>query len=251
LREVRRTIPERQKPSVENGHKVLKEKPRMSTTSRFAKIAALSAAIAFPLTLAACGGGATADPGTSSAPSMSSSQMASPSMSPSMASPSASMADQPFGAGCATVPKSGKGSFDGMSKDPVATAASNNPALSTLVTAVKAAGLVDTLNTADAITVFAPANSAFAAMDPATLKKALGDPKGLLTDVLTAHVVAGKLAPTELAGTHQSLNKKQKVTVTGSGESFKVNGQASVVCGNVQTANATVYIIDNVLLPKS
>jgi uncharacterized surface protein with fasciclin (FAS1) repeats len=216
----------------------------MSTTSRFAKIATLTAAIAFPLTLAACGGGATADPGTSSAPSMSSSQMASPSMSPSMASPSASMADQPFGAGCASVPKSGKGSFDGMSQDPVATAASNNPALSTLVTAVKAAGLVDTLNTADALTVFAPANSAFAAMDPATLK-------GLLTDVLTAHVVAGKLAPTELAGEHQSLNKKQKITVTGSGESFKVNGQASVVCGNVQTANATVYIIDKVLLPKS
>ena len=224
----------------------------MSTTSRFAKIATLTAAIAFPLTLAACGGGATADPGTSSAPSMSSSsQMASPSMSPSMASPSASMADQPFGAGCASVPKSGKGSFDGMSQDPVATAASNNPALSTLVTAVKAAGLVDTLNTADALTVFAPANSAFAAMDQATLKKALADKKGLLTDVLTAHVVAGKLAPTELAGEHQSLNKDQKITVTGSGESFKVNGQASVVCGNVQTANATVYIIDNVLLPKS
>jgi len=222
----------------------------MSTTSRFARIAALSAAIAFPLTLAACGGGATADPGTSTAPSASSSEMASPSMSPSMeASPS--MADQPFGAGCASVPKSGKGSFDGMSQDPVATAASNNPALSTLVTAVKAAGLVDTLNTAPALTVFAPANSAFAAMDQATLKKALADKKGLLTDVLTAHVVAGKLAPSELAGKHKTLNAKEPITVTGSGESFKVNGQASVVCGNVQTSNATVYIIDNVLLPKS
>ncbi|MET0692294.1 MAG: fasciclin domain-containing protein [Propionibacteriaceae bacterium] len=220
----------------------------MSTTTRFARIAALTAAIAFPLTLAACGGGATADPATSSAPSASSSEMATPSMTPSA---SASMADQPFGAGCASVPKTGKGSFDGMSADPVATAASNNPALSTLVTAVKAAGLVDTLNTAPALTVFAPANSAFAAMDQATLKKALGDPKGLLTDVLTAHVVSGKLSPADLAGTHQSLNKDQKITVTGSGESFKVNGQAAVVCGNVQTANATVYIIDNVLLPKS
>ncbi len=224
----------------------------MSSTSRFAKIAALTAAIAFPLTLAACGGGATADPGTASAPSASSSQMASPSMSPSdSASASTSMTDQPFGSACASVPKTGKGSFDGMSADPVATAASNNPALSTLVTAVKAAGLVDTLNTAPALTVFAPANSAFAAMDPATLKKALGDPKGLLTDVLTAHVVSGKISPDKLAGTHQSLNKDQKITVTGSGESFKVNGQASVVCGNVQTANATVYIIDAVLLPKS
>jgi uncharacterized surface protein with fasciclin (FAS1) repeats len=228
----------------------------MSSNSRFARIAALSAAIAFPLTLAACGGGATADPGA--APSSAASSMASPSMSSSMspsmsasASPSASMASEPFGAGCASVPKSGKGSFDGMSQDPVATAASNNPALSTLVTAVKAAGLVDTLNNAEALTVFAPANSAFTKMDQATLKKALGDPKGLLTNVLTAHVVAGKLSPTDVAGTHQSLNKDQKITVTGSGESFKVNGQASVVCGNVQTANATVYIIDGVLLPKS
>ena len=167
------------------------------------------------------------------------------------ASPSTGMADKPFGAGCAAVPKTGKGSFDGMSSDPVATAASNNPALSTLVTAVKAAGLVDTLNNAKDITVFAPADSAFKAMDQKTLKTALGQPKGLLTDVLTAHVVGGRLSPTDLAGTHQSLNKKQKVTVTGSGESFKVNGQATVVCGNVQTANATVYIIDNVLLPKS
>jgi uncharacterized surface protein with fasciclin (FAS1) repeats len=224
----------------------------MSSTSRFARIAALTAAIAFPLTLAACGGGATADPGTAApAPSASSSEMASPSMSPSASASESSMTDQPFGAGCAAVPKSGKGSFDGMSADPVATAASNNPALSTLVTAVKAAGLVDTLNTAPALTVFAPANSAFAAMDPATLKKALGEPKGLLTDVLTAHVVSGKLAPSELAGEHKTLNAKEPITVTGSGESFKVNGQAAVVCGNVQTANATVYILDNVLLPKS
>jgi uncharacterized surface protein with fasciclin (FAS1) repeats len=224
----------------------------MSSTSRFARIAALTAAIAFPLTLAACGGGATADPGTAApAPSASSSEMASPSMSPSASASESSMTDQPFGAGCAAVPKSGKGSFDGMSADPVATAASNNPALSTLVTAVKAAGLVDTLNTAPALTVFAPANSAFAAMDQATLKKALGEPKGLLTDVLTAHVVSGKLAPSELAGEHKTLNAKEPITVTGSGESFKVNGQAAVVCGNVQTANATVYILDNVLLPKS
>ena len=225
----------------------------MSTKSRFARVAGLSAAIAFPLTLAACGGGATADPATSSAPSASaSSSMASPSASESMTpSASASAADAPFGAGCSAVPKSGKGSFDGMSADPVATAASNNPALSTLVTAVKAAGLVDTLNNAPALTVFAPANSAFAAMDQATLKKALGDPKGLLTNVLTAHVVSGKLSPTELAGEHKSLNAKEPITVTGSGEDFKVNGSAAVVCGNVQTANATVYIIDKVLLPKS
>ena len=223
----------------------------MKTRKNATRFAALTAAILLPLSAAACGmDSTTAAPagGTSSAP------MSSPSMS-APASPSASESmgsmTEPFGAGCAAVPKTGKGSFDGMSQDPVATAASNNPALSTLVTAVKAAGLVDTLNTTVDITVFAPTDDAFAAMDPATLKKALGDPKGLLTDVLTAHVVAGRLSPDQLAGEHQSLNKAQPVTVTGSGESFEVNGEAMVVCGNVQTANATVYIIDKVLLPKS
>ncbi len=221
------------------------------TRKNATRLAALTAAILLPLSAAACGMDSnTAAPagGTSSAP------MSSPSMSaPASPSASESMASmtEPFGPACSSVPTTGKGSFDGMSQDPVATAASNNPALSTLVTAVKAAGLVDTLNTTEDITVFAPANSAFEAMDQATLKKALGDPKGLLTDVLTAHVVAGRLSPDQLAGEHQTLNKSQPITVTGSGESFTVNGEAMVVCGNVQTANATVYIIDKVLLPKS
>jgi uncharacterized surface protein with fasciclin (FAS1) repeats len=206
----------------------------MKTRKNATRLAALTAAILLPLSAAACGmesDAAAPAGGTSSAP------MSSPSMSaPASPSASAGSMTEPFGTACSSIPKTGKGSFDGMSQDPVATAASNNPALSTLVTAVKAAGLVDTLNTTDNITVFAPTNDAFAAVDPATLKKALGDPKGLLTDVLTAHVVAGRLSPDQL---------------TGSGESFEVNGEAMVVCGNVQTANATVYIIDHVLLPKS
>ena len=156
--------------------------------------------------------------------------------------------DQPFGPGCADVPAEGAGSFDGMAQEPVATAASANPLLSTLVTAVGEAGLVDTLNSAEDITVFAPSNDAFAAMDPATLKKAMKDPKGLLSTVLTYHVVEGKLAPADLAGTHKSLQGGE-VTVEGSGEDFTVDGNAKVVCGNVQTANATVYIIDQVLMP--
>jgi uncharacterized surface protein with fasciclin (FAS1) repeats len=221
----------------------------MKTRKNATRLAALTAAILLPLSAAACGmesDAAAPAGGTSSAP------MSSPSMSaPASPSASAGSMTEPFGTACSSIPKTGKGSFDGMSQDPVATAASNNPALSTLVTAVKAAGLVDTLNTTDNITVFAPTNDAFAAVDPATLKKALGDPKGLLTDVLTAHVVAGRLSPDQLAGEHQTLNKSQPLTVTGSGESFEVNGEAMVVCGNVQTANATVYIIDHVLLPKS
>jgi uncharacterized surface protein with fasciclin (FAS1) repeats len=167
---------------------------------------------------------------------------------PAATTPMAS--SEPFGAACSTVPTSGPGSLAGMAKDPVATAASNNPALSTLVTAVQKAGLVDTLNSAEGITVFAPTNDAFSAVPKATLDKALGDPKGLLTTVLTYHVVPGQLSPDKLAGTHKTL-QGGTLTVSGSGQDFKVNGGSSVVCGNVPTANATVYVIDGVLLPKS
>jgi uncharacterized surface protein with fasciclin (FAS1) repeats len=168
-------------------------------------------------------------------------------MAPS-ATDGAGMMSEPFGAACSTVPDDGAGSFDGMAQDPVATAASNNPVLSTLVTAVTKAKLVDTLNGADGITVFAPTDDAFAAVDPETLNAAMDDPKGLLTQVLTYHVVAGRLDPAMLAGTHETL-EGETLEVTGSGEDFEVNGNAAVVCGNVQTANATVYIIDGVLLP--
>ncbi len=226
----------------------------MFTTTRVARIAGLAAALALPLTFAACGSTEATPAGTSSqsaaAPSSSaSSPMSSPSMS-SSPSASASMADEPFGAACSAVPESGKGSFDGMSQDPVATAASNNPLLSTLVTAVKKAGLVDTLNNTDNITVFAPTNDAFAKIDKKTLDKVLAD-KEMLTAILTEHVVGEKLTPMTVAGEHESLNPKQGITVEGSGEDFTVNGDAKVLCGNVQTANATVYIIDQVLAPPA
>jgi uncharacterized surface protein with fasciclin (FAS1) repeats len=113
----------------------------------------------------------------------------------------------PFGPACASVPKEGAGSFDGMAKDPVATAASNNPALSTLVTAVKKAGLVDTLNNAQNITVFAPTNDAFAKIPEAELDKVLND-KATLTKILTYHVVGQKLTPEQLeSGTFETLEK--------------------------------------------
>jgi uncharacterized surface protein with fasciclin (FAS1) repeats len=159
-------------------------------------------------------------------------------------------ASGPFGAACSTVPATGPGSLDALAQDPVATAASNTPELSTLVTAVTKANLADTLNSAQGITVFAPVNDAFAAVPKATLDKALGDPDGLLTTVLTYHVVPGQLTPDQLAGTHKTL-QGDTLQVTGSGQDFKINGNSSVVCGNIKTANATVYLIDQVLLPTS
>ncbi|HET7820211.1 MAG TPA: fasciclin domain-containing protein, partial [Ornithinibacter sp.] len=166
-------------------------------TNRRLTIAAL--ALALPLSLAACGS-SDAETGAASSAPMSSS--AAPSPSESMTADTASM---PFGPGCAAVPAEGAGSFNGMATDAVATAASNNPLLSTLVTAVGKAGLGETLNSAKDITVFAPTNDAFAALDKATMDKAMGDPKGLLTTVLTNHVVEGRLTPDMLAGEHKTL----------------------------------------------
>ena len=166
---------------------------------------------------------------------------------PMATEPMTDAAMAPSGDGCAAVPADGEGSFGGMADDPAATAASNNPVLSTLVGAVTQAGLVDTLNSAPELTVFAPVNDAFAALPKATMDAAMADPKGLLTKVLTNHVVAGKIAPDKIAGDHKTLGGGT-ITVAGSGEDFTV-GEAKVICGNVQTANATVYIIDGVLLP--
>ncbi|MFD9857820.1 fasciclin domain-containing protein [Streptomyces alboflavus] len=157
---------------------------------------------------------------------------------------------EPFGPGCSSVPEDGAGSFSGMADDPVATAASNNPELSTLVSAVKKAGLVDTLNNAEKLTVFAPTNDAFAKIPKADLDKVLAD-KNQLTKILTYHVVGEKIAPDKLSdGTYKTLEGSD-LTTSGSGKLYKVNDTAKVVCGDVKTANATVYLIDSVLMPKA
>ncbi|MFJ8751148.1 fasciclin domain-containing protein [Streptomyces sp. NPDC102441] len=199
-----------------------------------------SAAAMLPLALTACSGDSEtsssdsgADKAASSAPAKETQPM-----------------DEPFGPGCATVPKDGAGSFAGMAQDPVATAASNNPALSTLVTAVKQAGLVDTLNSAENITVFAPTNDAFAKIPKADLDKLLAN-KAELTKVLTSHVVGEKLTPKQLEKGSFDTLAKTKLTTSGSEMSYTVNDSSKVVCGNVPTANATVYIVDTVLMPAS
>ncbi|MEU6688204.1 fasciclin domain-containing protein [Streptomyces sp. NPDC046832] len=207
----------------------------------------VAAAAVLPLALSAC-----SDDGTSSSKSDTDTKASAsaPATDDTMTDSGTSTMDAPFGPACASVPKDGAGSFDGMAKDPVATAASNNPALSTLVTAVKKAGLVDTLNNAENITVFAPTNDAFAKIPKADLDKVLNDQEQL-TKILTYHVVGRKLTPKDLEnGSFDSL-EKSKLTTSGSGESYTVNDSAKVVCGNVKTANANVYIIDTVLMPQS
>jgi uncharacterized surface protein with fasciclin (FAS1) repeats len=207
---------------------------------RIATVATLSAGLA--LGAAACGSsGSSASSPASKAPASS---------APAMPSQSAQTASMPFGPACSTVPSSGAGSFQGMATAPVATAASNNPVLSTLVTAVKKASLVDTLNSAKTITVFAPDNSAFAKIPAATLQKVLAD-KAELTKILTYHVAGGTVSTAQFAagGTVKTL-EGGKVTLAKMGSTYTVNG-AKVVCGDVTTANARVYIIGSVLMPKS
>ena len=212
---------------------------------RALKLASFAAAAVCTVSLSACGGGAA--PAAAPAPPAPAAAPMAPSMAPSG---SAMGASDEFGAGCAAVPTdaSNPGSFAAMAKVPVATAASGNPVLSTLVTAVKKANLVDSLNSAKGITVFAPANTAFEKIPSATLNGVLND-NDQLTKVLTYHVVAGRLSPDQLAGTHKTL-EGQDLMVAGSGTAFTVNGNSSVVCGNVQTENATVYIVDTVLMPQ-
>ncbi|CAN5130914.1 fasciclin domain-containing protein [soil metagenome] len=229
-------------------------------TSNRRKLAAL--VFPFALIVAACGtddnGAAedTTDPVETTAPAggeemteeeMSEEEM-SEEMSEEMAEPAT--AGEPEGPVCAAVPEdsSDPGSFEGMAEEPVATAASNNPELSTLVEAVGAADLVDTLNGEEALTVFAPINSAFEEIPEEDLTAVLEDTE-LLTSILTLHVVGERIEPEDLGGSYETLNGEE-ITIDGEAPEFDVNGQATVGCAGVQTSNATVYLIDSVLMPE-
>jgi uncharacterized surface protein with fasciclin (FAS1) repeats len=206
--------------------------------------AAALMAVAFALTGCSMSGSNTTEPTKSMAPPATPKAAAT-------ADPAANL----VGTGCAAyaskVP-SGAGSIQGMSQDPVAVAASNNPMLTTLVAAVSGklnpkVNLVDTLDGSQ-FTVFAPVDTAFAKI-PASTIDALKTDSATLTKILTYHVVPGQIEPNAIDGTHATV-EGQKVTVTGTGDSMKVNG-ANVVCGGVQTANATVYLVDSVLMPPA
>lgn len=213
---------------------------------KYRLLATSGLAACLALTAAAC----SSSPSSSSASSPATSAPASSAPASSAPASSGVTTASDFGPGCASVPKTGAGSFTGMSTAPVATAASANPVLSTLVTAVKKAGLVDTLNSASGITVFAPDNAAFAKIPAATLNQVLAN-KAELTKILTYHVVAGRYTPSQLAaGTPLKTLEGATVTPALMGSTYEVNS-ADVVCGNVQTANATVYIINTVLMPPS
>jgi uncharacterized surface protein with fasciclin (FAS1) repeats len=204
------------------------------------------AAITLSAGLAACGSDEEPTPtsGTESSDTMEETPMDEESDMGGEMDPAANL----YGPACGEVPTSGDGSVEGMATAPVASAASANPLLSTLVTAVTAAELVEPLNSAEELTVFAPANSAFEAFTKKQLNALLADNQ-TLTQVLTHHVVPQAISPDQLEGEFETLNGDM-LTINGSGEEATIGDEkATVLCGGVMTANATVYIIDTVMMP--
>ncbi|MDQ7810829.1 fasciclin domain-containing protein [Amycolatopsis sp. A133] len=216
------------------------------------RIAGIGMTATAALALTACSGSDTASSGSSSsAPA--------PAPSSSMAAPSSSMAASDgmttnadvFGPACSQLPQgSAPGSLDSMGPQPVASAASTNPLLTKLVAAVKATNLVDTLNSQQAITVFAPADPAFAALGDAKFNELAGKPAEL-SPILQYHVVGKRYDGKGLAtaGSVDTLNTAGgPVKIEGSGDNMTING-AKILCGNIPTKNATVFVIDKVLTP--
>jgi uncharacterized surface protein with fasciclin (FAS1) repeats len=215
----------------------------MTKRSRTPKL--LAAAISLSLIGAACG----SDDGESTAAPETTAAEATDTTAATTESTEAMAEDGPFGPACSAVPTDGEGSFAGMTDDTAATAASNNPLLSTLVTAVGQAGLVDTLNSDGPFTIFAPVNDAFAAIPPADLDAVLADQE-LLTSILTYHVVAGESLDAAALGEAGSAESVNGATLEFGADGTTVNG-VDVLCSNVMTANATVHIIGEVLMPPA
>ena len=117
----------------------------------------------------------------------------------------------------------------------------------TLVTAVQAAGLVDTLKSPGPFTVFAPTDAAFAKIPKATLDALLAD-KAKLTAVLTYHVVPGKVMAKDVKAGKVKTVQGGELTITTTG-GVKVDG-ANVVTTDVAASNGVIHVIDTVVLPK-
>lgn len=143
----------------------------------------------------------------------------------------------------------------GMSKSAgtVVDVAASNPEFSTLVAAVKAAGLVDALNGKGPFTVFAPTNAAFAALPAGTVESLLKpENKAKLTAILTYHVLPAKIESSALAGkTLTSPPTLQGTTLAVDGtKGVKIN-DATVTTADVKASNGVIHVIDKVLLPAS
>jgi uncharacterized surface protein with fasciclin (FAS1) repeats len=211
----------------------------------FHRVAAGVAVTAAAVSISASGNGA----GATSSGGSTTTSMASPTTT--TASEGVTKTSDTFGPACGQIPSSGKGSLNGMATDPVATAASNNPLLTKLVAAVGAANLGDTLNSQQAITVFAPYDPAFDALGADKFAALAKDP-ATLAPILQYHVLPQRMDADGLiaAGSEKTL-QGGTVKITGDKTSGVMVNGAKVLCGNIPTGNATVFVIDKVLTPGS
>lgn len=235
----------------------------MKTRTMLPKLGALAATVVL---MSACSGGMGGDASTDEGGQQPAAEENQASDGGGMASDGGGMASDGgmdmdpaanlVGAGCAdyaSMVPDGDGSVEGMAQDPLSVAASNNPLLTTLTSAVSGelnpdVNLVDTLD-GDEFTVFAPVDDAFGAIPEDDLNALASDADSLST-VLTYHVVPGQITPDEIADSTQTTVQGEDVEITGSGDDLMVNG-STVICGGVQTQNATVYLVDTVLMPPS
>lgn len=133
-------------------------------------------------------------------------------------------------------------------KDIVDTAVSAG-SFTTLATALKTAGLVDTLKGEGPFTVFAPTDAAFAKLPPGTLEGLLKD-KAKLTAVLTYHVVAGKVMAADVVKLKSAKTVQgQSLQISLSGKNVKVD-QANLTQTDINASNGVIHVIDSVVLPK-
>jgi len=118
----------------------------------------------------------------------------------------------------------------------------------TLVTAVQAAGLVDTLSGAGPFTVFAPTDEAFAKIPKETLDAVLAD-KAMLTAILTYHVVAGKVMASDVMGLTSAKTVQGGEVKIDTANGVMIN-DARVVKADIECSNGVIHVIDSVLMPR-
>lgn len=215
------------------------------------KLAAAGSLAAIVLSVAACGGPAPNGPAY---------------VAPTTAAHNPTVAtqdgvttpSQAFGSACTQLPQGGAaGSATSMSSMPVAQAAATNPMLSTFTQLVAKAGLTDVLNSDKRMTVFAPTNDAFNQLQQhlgSQAYNALINNKAELTTLLQYHVVVHRYDEAGLVNAGQvSSLQGASLTIHGTGDALTIGDNtqqvARVLCGNLPTANATVFLLDTVLMP--
>jgi uncharacterized surface protein with fasciclin (FAS1) repeats len=206
---------------------------------RAAPAACAALAVGLAVALAACGRTTT----TSATPTGSAGPV---NVTPSPSLPTAGTTAR-VGADCAMIPVKGKGSIGSMSTQQALNAAASNPQLSVFIAAVRRAGLDRALNTRHSYTLIVPANSAFASLSKTEITQLRSS--GFLGKTVRYHTLKSKIAPQEfVTGARPLTLQGTPLSLSKSGSVYKVNG-ATVLCGNIKTRNATVYIVNKVLLP--